>query len=167
MTPDTIYAQPIHAPIVVPLGQITFTETFGRFSHDYCDDLRAELDASSEAEKIARSLGKPANTYWLARRNRLPVGYAELKYPSAPTGKPQRDVANSRKIYLLREFPGDGAGCVLIAPLLQAASRHAGSGSACCGRTSVPSVSTSHSVSRRSEMAPARSERNASFCIGW
>lgn len=122
MTLDTICAKPIPALAVTPLDQISFAETFGHLCHDRCDDLHSHLDASSEAGKIACGPGKPGNTCWLARQNRLQVRYAELNYGSTPPGKPGGDVAQPQTIYVLREFLGDGIGHALAAPLPQAAS---------------------------------------------
>lgn len=123
MTLDTISAKPIHALAVTSLDQISFAETFGHLCHDHCDDLHSHLDASSEAGKIACGPGKPGNTCWLTRQNRLPVRYAELNYWSTPPGNRGRDVEQPQKIYVLRKYLGDGIGRTLAAPLLQAASR--------------------------------------------
>ena len=106
MTLDVIRAGPSEASVVALLGRITFGETFGHLFHDHREDLRTYLDATFDVAKIERSLGKPENTCWLACRNELPAGYAKLKYPSAPPGKPGRDAAQLQKIYVLREFLG-------------------------------------------------------------
>jgi diamine N-acetyltransferase len=123
MTLDIIRAEPSDATAVALLGRITFVETFSHLFNDHRDDLRNYLDATFDVVKIKRSLGKPENTYWLACRNELPVGYAKLKYPSAPPGKSGRDAAQLQKIYVLREFLGDGIGRALMVPMLHAASR--------------------------------------------
>jgi ribosomal protein S18 acetylase RimI-like enzyme len=122
MTLDIIRAEPSDAAAVALLGRITFAETFAHLFHEHRDDLRTYLDATFDVAKIERSLGKPENTYWAACRNELLIGYAKLKYPSAPPGKPGRDVAQLLKIYVLREFLGDGIGRALMAPMLHAAS---------------------------------------------
>ncbi len=123
MTLAIIRAEPSDAAALALLGRVTFAETFGHLFHDHRDDLRTYLDATFDVAKIERSLGKPENTYWVARRDELPVGYAKLKYPSAPPGKPGRDAAQLQKIYVLREFFGAGIGRALMAPMLHTASR--------------------------------------------
>ncbi len=123
MALDIIRAEPSDAAAVALLGRITFAETFGHLFHDHHDDLRTYLDSTFDVPKIERSIGKPENAYWLARRNALPVGYAKLKYPSALPGKPGGDAAQLQKIYVLREFLGDGIGRALMTPMLHAASR--------------------------------------------
>jgi diamine N-acetyltransferase len=120
MALDIIRAKPSDAAAVAPLGRITFAETFGDLFSDHRDDRRSYLDATFDVAKIERSLGKPENLYWLAQRNELPVGYAKLKYPSAPPGKPGRDAAQLQKIYVLRKFHGDGIGRALMASIRQA-----------------------------------------------
>jgi diamine N-acetyltransferase len=122
MTFDIIRAEPSDVAAVALLGRITFAEAFGHLFHDHREDLRTYLDATFDIAKIKRSLGNPENTYWLARRNELPIGYAKLKYPSAPPGKPGHDAAQLQKIYVLREFLGSGVGRALMAPMLHAAS---------------------------------------------
>lgn len=120
MTLEIIRAEPSDAAAVALLGGITFAETFGHLFNDHRDDLRTYLDATFDVAKIGGSLGKPQTTYWLARRNELPVGYAKLKYPSAPPGKLGRVGAQLQKIYVLRDFLGNGIGRALMAPMLHA-----------------------------------------------
>lgn len=104
------------AAVVALLGRITFSETFGSLFRDHQDDLHAYLDATFGVAKIERSLGKPENAYWLAFNQGLPVGYAKLKHPSPVVSLPQDDVAQLQKLYVLRDFLGQGIG----RPLLQA-----------------------------------------------
>ena len=123
MTLEILCAKPFDAATVALLGRITFAKTFGHMFLGHRDDLRTYLAKTFDAGKIRCSLGKPEITYWLAYRNRLPVGYAKLKFPSAPPGEPGCDAAQRQKIYVLREFLGDGIGRALAAPLLEAAAR--------------------------------------------
>lgn len=108
------------------LGRITFAETFGYLFRDHPGDLRAYLDATFAAAKIARSLGKPENTYWLALRDGLPVGYAKLKHPSPFPGNPAGTAtAQLQKIYVLREFFGLRLGRGLMRDVIDAAAARA------------------------------------------
>jgi len=102
------------APIVALLGRVTFVETFGYLFRDrFKNDLRAYLDTTFDVAKIARSLGKPENIYWLALWEKLPVGYAKLKHPSPQPGAAQ-SASQLQKIYVLGEFAGRGIGHDLI-----------------------------------------------------
>lgn len=127
MTTEIRRATPGDAAIVALLGRITFAETFGYLFRSHCEDeeLRNYLDATFAAGKIATSLGKPENAYWLAFRDCLPVGYAKLKHPSAPGGKVEKDAAQLQKIYVLKKFLGERIGEALLRAVLPEAKRHA------------------------------------------
>ena len=96
------------------LGRVTFTETFGYLFHDDPDDLRAYLRATFGVAKIEASLGKPENLYWIAEQERLPVGYAKLKYPLPLPAGDARAACQLQKIYVLSEVIGQGVGHALL-----------------------------------------------------
>jgi len=110
------------AVVTALLARITFAETFGHLFHDHRDELRVYLNRTFAVSKIERSLGQPRNTYWLGFADGLPVAYAKLKYPCA-TPISENDAAQLQKIYVLREFVGQGIG----KPMLQAVLAHAAS----------------------------------------
>ena len=120
-------AEPKDAEIVALLARITFAETFGYLFENHRDDLRAYLDRTFAVDKMRRSLGKSLNRYWLAAAAGLPVGFAKLKYrspiPMAPMPLAQDgNVAQLQKIYVLREFVGQGIGKPLIETVLSDAT---------------------------------------------
>lgn len=121
MTTDIRPANPSDAASIALLGRITFTETFGLLFKDRARDLRDYLDATFGVAKIERSLAKPENAWWLAFRDRLPVGYAKLKFPSPPG----QDAAQLQKIYVLHEFLDAGIGRDLLLPVMQYATARA------------------------------------------
>ena len=133
MAADIRTADPADATSVAVLGRITFAETFGPPFQNHADDLRDYLDATFDVAKIERSLAKPENTWWLALRHRLPVGYAKLKCPSPPghgapprqEAAPERHAAQLQKIYVLREFLHAGIGGDLLHPLMRHAAARA------------------------------------------
>jgi ribosomal protein S18 acetylase RimI-like enzyme len=110
------------AATVALLGRLTFAETFGYLFQDHRCDLRAYLDATFDPAKIADSLCKPKNLYWLAFARGLPVGYAKLKHPSPRPGQHGAEAAQLQKIYVLREFLGARIGRDLLASSLAAAA---------------------------------------------
>jgi diamine N-acetyltransferase len=117
-------AGPEDAEFVALLARITFAETFGYLFEQHKDDLRAYLDRTFAVDKIRRSLGHPVNRYWLGFLTGLPVSFAKLKYPSPIPMAQTGNVAQLQKIYVLREFVGEGVGKPLIdAVLKDAASR--------------------------------------------
>jgi len=121
MATDIRRADDRDAATIALLGRVTFTETFGYLFHNHACDLRAYLDATFDVAKIADSLCKPQNAYWLAIVRGLPVGYAKLKYPSPPPGQHTKDAAQLQKIYVLREFLGMRIGRDLLTPLMETA----------------------------------------------
>lgn len=115
-------ADPKDAEIVALLGRITFRETFGHLFEHHQDYLRSYLDRTFAVEKIRRSLGNPRNRYWLAFLAGLPSAYAKLKFPSPTTPIASDQAGQLQKIYVLREFVGQGIGNPLLAAVLSHAS---------------------------------------------
>lgn len=105
------------AEVVAMLGRITFSETFGHLFKQHAGDLRAYLDHTFGVTKIRSSLSDPDNRYWLGSLDGLPVSYAKLKYPSVTPPVDDPEPAQLQKIYVLRDFLGQGIG----RPMLQAA----------------------------------------------
>lgn len=110
------------ATTVALLGRLTFAETFGFLFQDHRCDLRVYLDATFDLAKIADSLRKSENLYWLAFERGLPVGYAKLKHPSPPPGQHATEAAQLQKIYVLHEFLGAGIGRDLLASSMAVAA---------------------------------------------
>jgi len=111
-------AQSADAEIIALLGRITFSETFGYLFVDHASDLRAYLDHTFAVAKIRLSIEQPENTYWLALIDALPVGYAKLKLPSPAALLPAASIAQLQKIYVLKEFLGQGIGKPLFESVL-------------------------------------------------
>jgi ribosomal protein S18 acetylase RimI-like enzyme len=111
-------AEPKDAEMVALLARITFAETFGYLFVEHRDDLRAYLDRTFAVDKIRRSLTQPVNRYWLGMVAELPVSFAKLKYPSPIPLAQEGNVAQLQKIYVLREFVGQGVGKPLIDAVL-------------------------------------------------
>jgi len=124
MTAHLRPATPADAAIIALLGRITFAETFGSLFRERQDDLSTYLDATFDVTKLERSLDKRENSYWLAHRQRLPVGYAKLKHPSPPPRRTEH-ACQLQKIYVLREFLGQRIGCDLMREVMRAAAERA------------------------------------------
>lgn len=125
MAPEIRRATPDDATLVALLGRLTFVETFGYLFRDHRDELRAYLDATFDVAKIGRSVGKSENAYWLAFLAGLPVGYAKLKHPSAPTDQGDQNAVQLQKIYILQEFLGQRIGAELLSHVVREAGRRA------------------------------------------
>jgi ribosomal protein S18 acetylase RimI-like enzyme len=110
------------AATVALIGRVTFRETFGHLFENHAGDLRAYLDRTFNVAKIECSLLQARNSYWLALVDGLPVGYAKLKYPSPALRLGADLAAQLQKIYLLKEFAGQGIGDPLLETVLAHAS---------------------------------------------
>ena len=99
-------AEATDAPVIALLGRVTFEQTFGHLFTDHPDDLAAYLNGTFAVGKIAGSMAKDVNRYWLALDDGLPIGYAKLKYPSRHrlVAGEGRGVGQLQKIYVLRGF---------------------------------------------------------------
>jgi ribosomal protein S18 acetylase RimI-like enzyme len=102
------------AELVALLGRTTFAETFGYLFANHRADLDQYLDKTFSVQKIERSLGNSVNNYWIVRFDRLPVAYAKLKFPSLAPSSTSKNEAQLQKIYVLRNFLGQGIGRHLL-----------------------------------------------------
>lgn len=106
------------AALVALLGRITFAQTFGDLFAGHKQDLCTYLAETFAPAKIARSMAKPGNHYWLALLDDLPIGYAKLKSRSGHPQVAGEAVGQLQKIYVLHDFLSTGAGKLMSAALL-------------------------------------------------
>jgi len=106
-------ALPSDAHYISLLGKITFADTFRHYFRKP-EELKHYLSITFAEEKIAKSIAKENNTYWLAIIDGLAVGYAKLKKDSAFKGLKVKRPAQLQKIYILRNFHGAGVGKALL-----------------------------------------------------
>ena len=85
------------------LGRVTFTETFGHLFRDK-QDLFTYCDATFSVRKIADSIQKPSNIYWIALKGQVAVGYAKLKLDSSSEFIPGEHTCQLQKIYVLKAY---------------------------------------------------------------
>ncbi len=109
------------AAIIALLGRLTFRETFGALFAGREDELQTYLDQTFSVTKIASSINKPQNHYYLALLDELPVGYAKHKHPSANPLINDPAPAQLQKIYVLSEFIAHHIGHALLDAVMQAA----------------------------------------------
>ncbi len=122
MTITVRRAQGSDAEMIALLGRLTFRETFGGLFEEREDELLAYLNQTFSVAKIASSMAKLQNQYWLASFNDLPVGYAKLKCPSANAFIDDPVPAQLQKIYVLSEFITHRIGRALMAAAMDAAA---------------------------------------------
>jgi len=110
------------APLIALLGRISFNETFGHLFLDN-NDLLAYHEKTFSVSKIASSLQKSTNIFWLAFYNELPVGYTKLKLNSVSEFLPSQQVCQLQKIYVLKDFLSKKIGLKLQASLIEEAQK--------------------------------------------
>ncbi|RYC53413.1 GNAT family N-acetyltransferase [Flagellimonas olearia] len=108
------------ATSIALLGRFTFTETFGHLFRDK-NDLMEYYERTFAVEKLANSLKKGSNAYWLAHIDQLPVGYAKLKLHSPSPFIDSRNVCQLQKIYVLKDFLSQKVGLALQTEVLDKA----------------------------------------------
>ena len=98
------------AKVIASMARITFDETFGYLFNDP-QDLVDYFNVTFSEEKIASSLQKNNNVFWLAFFNNKPVGYAKLKVhsPSEFIDETTK-VSQLQKIYVLQDYLGQRIG---------------------------------------------------------
>lgn len=106
------------AAIIALLGRLTFVETFGYLFDEHKNDLGEYLDRTFNVSKITASITKSENTFWLAKWNELPIGYAKFKHGSTTASFPQENVGQLQKIYVLEQFLFRGVGALLLKEVL-------------------------------------------------
>jgi diamine N-acetyltransferase len=122
MTITVRRAQASDAETVALLGRLTFREAFGDLFEEREDELLAYLNQTFSVAKIASSMSKSQNQYWLASINDLPIGYAKQRYPSANTFINDPAPVQLQKIYILAEFIAHQIGRALMTATMQAAA---------------------------------------------
>ena len=110
------------ARFIALLGRITFNEAFGDLFSDK-NDLLAYHERTFSVQKIASSLGKPTNIFWIAFYNDLPVGYTKLKLNSPSEFISTDPICQLQKIYVLEDFLSRKIGLKLQDTLLAEAQK--------------------------------------------
>ncbi len=115
------------AGTIAALGRATFQESFGHLFRVE-RELREYLDVTFSPVKIASSLEKENNAFWLAHAEGRAVGYAKLKQYSPTDFLPGQETAQLQKIYVSRAFHGHALGHALLAACIDEAARLGRSG---------------------------------------
>ncbi len=105
------------ARCIALLGRVTFAETFAEYFRDK-QDLFDYHERTFCVDKIATSLEKENNRYWIAFWNELPVGYAKLKVSSPTEFITTEEVSQLQKIYVLKEFLNKNVGKLMMSELM-------------------------------------------------
>jgi ribosomal protein S18 acetylase RimI-like enzyme len=115
-----IQATPEHAPAIASIGKQSFSDTFGPLFASR-QELKDYLDHTYAISKIAGSIGKSSNVFYLAVAGDMPVGFVKLKKNSLHHQIQSISQLELQKIYVLKEFHGSGAGAGLMNAALELA----------------------------------------------
>jgi ribosomal protein S18 acetylase RimI-like enzyme len=118
METQIITAKPHHAPAISYLGRIAFRAAFGHLFNKKIE-LEEYLDYTYSVEKIACSLKKENNIYFLALVDGLPAGFAKVKRHSLNEQLDSFSQAELQKLYVLQQFHGKGVADALLQAILE------------------------------------------------
>ena len=102
-----------HAPAIAYIGRNAFRKAFALLFTSRAE-LEEYLDYTYGVDKIASSLRKENNIYFLATANGLPVGFAKVKRHSLNDQLDSVFQAELQKLYVLQKYQGCGVGQALM-----------------------------------------------------
>jgi len=117
-----ITANPSHADTISSIGKQSFRDAFGHLFNQK-DSLQDYLDYTYHPDKIAKSIAKENNVFFLALVENVPVGFAKLKKHSLNEQIESIAQMELQKIYVLPYYHGSGAGAALMQAVLELASK--------------------------------------------
>ena len=106
-------ATPLDAVTISTIGRLSFRDAFARLFNNK-KELQEYLDFTYQPEKIAKSMRKENNVYFIAWVENVPVGFAKLKKNSLETKIRSVAQMELQKIYVLSYYHGSGAGAALM-----------------------------------------------------
>lgn len=106
-------AKPSDAVTISTIGRLSFRDAFARLFNSK-KELQEYLDLTYNPEKIARSIGKESNVYFIAYMENVAVGFAKLKKNSLESRIRSVAQMELQKIYVLSYYHGSGAGAALM-----------------------------------------------------
>jgi ribosomal protein S18 acetylase RimI-like enzyme len=113
MEMNIILATPDHAPAISFTGRTAFRDAFENLFNNK-NELEEYLHYTYSVEKIACSIKKENNQYFLALVNGLPAGFAKVKKHSLNEQLDSLFQAELQKLYVLKQFHGTGVGECLM-----------------------------------------------------
>jgi len=110
---DIITAKPDHAQAIAYIGRTAFRDAFSHLFNNKCE-LEDYLDYTYHVDKIAGSVRKENNQYFVAVVDGAPAGFAKLKKHSLNDELDFLFQAELQKLYVLPLHRGKGIGGALI-----------------------------------------------------
>jgi ribosomal protein S18 acetylase RimI-like enzyme len=123
MSIKIIVADSSHAPTISIIGKQSFRDAFGHLFKSRTE-LQDYLDYTYEPAKIARSVEKENNIFFLAFVENVPVGFAKVKKHSLNEQIDSIAQMELQKIYVLSYYHGSGAGAALMQAVVELANKN-------------------------------------------
>ncbi|HMG67571.1 MAG TPA: GNAT family N-acetyltransferase [Chitinophagaceae bacterium] len=120
MNIKVIMASIKQADTIASIGKQSFRDAFGHLFSNR-NELREYLDYTYDPEKIARSIEKENNVFFLAFVENVPVGFAKVKKYSLNEQIESIAQTELQKIYVLSYYHGSGAGAALMQSVIDLA----------------------------------------------
>jgi diamine N-acetyltransferase len=112
-----IQANEFHAEIISGIGKQSFRDAFGHLFNNK-RELQEYLESTYRPSKLARSIAKENNVYFIAYVENVPVGFAKLKKSSLEPQIESIAQMELQKMYVLSYYHGSGAGAALMNALV-------------------------------------------------
>jgi len=110
-----------HANIISSIGRQSFRDAFGHLFKSKIE-LQEYLDYTYHPDKIAKSMEKENNVFFIALVENVPVGFAKVKKYSLNDQIDSIAQMELQKIYVLSYYHGSGAGATLMQSVLNLAN---------------------------------------------
>jgi len=121
MNIKVITADPSHAFTISSIGKQSFRDAFAHLFKNK-EELLEYLEFTYHPDKIAKSLEKENNVFFLAFVENVPVGFAKVKKHSLNEQIESIAQMELQKIYVLSYYHGSGAGQALFQAVVDLAN---------------------------------------------
>ena len=122
MNIKVIQANPLHAETISSIGKLSFRDAFGHLFNDKIV-LLEYLEYTYNVGKVAKSINKENNVFFIAFVENVPVGFAKVKKYSLNEQIESIAQMEFQKIYVLSYYHGSGAGAALMGAVLELANQ--------------------------------------------
>ena len=121
MSTTIIRADISHAASIGSIGKKSFSNAFS-YLFKSKEELVEYLEYTYNPAKIARSILKESNIYFVAMLEDIPVGFVKVKLDSLNEQIESVSQMELQKIYVLPGYHGNGAGSALLNAVLKLAN---------------------------------------------
>lgn len=121
MKTTIIRADVSHAAFIAHIGKKSFRDAFS-YLFKSKEELVEYLEYTYNPVKIARSIRKESNIYFLAMIDTTPIGFCKIKLDSLNEQIESVSQMELQKIYVLPGYQGSGAGSALLNTVLKLAN---------------------------------------------